>query len=267
MSRWEELLALLRQMGSAAVAFSAGVDSTLLLHAARTALGKDCAAVTIRSPFVPARELEQAAAFCAAEGVRHVILDVDPLRLEQVAANSPERCYHCKRALFTRIRAAAEELGLAWVLEGSNADDLGDYRPGMRAVRELGIRSPLLELGLCKDEIRAISRREGLPTWDKPAMACLATRFVTGQPLQRQALRQVEQAEDLLAGLGFTQLRVRVHGELVRLELDPAGLDRLREPALRAEIDEALRALGYRYVTADLRGYRTGSMNRSADTK
>ena len=261
MSGYETLRKLLRDMGSAAVAFSAGVDSTLLLHATREALGERTAAITVRSPFVPARELEAAAAFCAAEGVRHLILDVDTLAIPGVAENPPERCYLCKRALFTRIKAAAADLGLNCVVEGSNADDLNDYRPGMRAVRELGVRSPLLEAGLTKAEIRAISKALGLPTWDKPAMACLATRFAAGQTLCAEALARVERAEALLAGLGFRQLRVRVHGDLARLELDPEGLDRLRDPALRAELDEGLRALGYRYVCADLRGYRTGSMN------
>ena len=262
MSKYETLLELLRGLDSAAVAFSAGVDSTLLLRAAREALGGRTAAITVRSPFVPARELAEAEAFCAAEGVRHLVLDVDTLVLDGVADNPPDRCYHCKKELVTRIRSAAAELGLRSVVEGSNADDLNDYRPGMRAVRELGVRSPLLEAGLTKAEIRAISKELGLPTWDKPAMACLATRFVTGQALTRAGLARVERAEDLLDGLGFRQLRVRVHGELARLELDPEGLDRLSDPALRAELDEKLRALGFRHVSVDLRGYRTGSMNR-----
>ena len=259
--KYASLLELLRSLGSVAVAFSAGVDSTLLLQAARDALGDRAAAVTLRSVFVPRREQEAAAEFCQTLGVRHVVLDAEVLSIPGVAENPPERCYLCKRALFTRIREAAAELGLAWVAEGSNRDDLGDYRPGMKTIRELGIRSPLLEAGLSKAEIREISRELGLPTWDKPAMACLATRFVTGQPIEAAGLARVEQAEAWLAERGYRQLRVRVHGELARLELDAAGLDRLWEPAEAAVVNEALRGFGFRWVTMDLGGYRTGSMN------
>lgn len=258
---YERLLGLLRELGSVAVAFSGGMDSTLLLRAAREALGERAAAVTVRSRFVPASELKDAAAFCAAEGVRHVVLDVDTLAIPGVVDNSPERCYSCKRALFTQIAAAARQLGLQWVAEGSNVDDLGDYRPGLRAVRELGVRSPLLEAGLGKNEIRGISYELSLPTWDKPAMACLATRFVTGQPITEAGLARVEAAEDWLRMQGFRQLRVRDHGELARVELDPVGLMRLEDVSLRALIDRTLRGLGYRWVTVDLGGYRTGSMN------
>lgn len=259
--KYASLLELLRSLGSVAVAFSAGVDSTLLLRAARDALGDRAAAVTLRSVFVPRREQEAAAEYCRALGARHVLLDAEVLAIPGVAENPPERCYLCKRALFTRIREAAAELGLAWVAEGSNADDLKDYRPGMRAIRELGIRSPLLEAGLSKAEIREISRDLGLPTWDKPAMACLATRFVTGQPIEAAGLARVEQAEAWLAARGYRQLRVRVHGDLARLELDDAGQARLREPSEAAAVNRALRGLGFRWVTADLGGYRTGSMN------
>ncbi len=259
---YDRLLGLLWSMGSVAVAFSAGVDSTLLLRAAREALGDRVIAITVRSRFVPRRELEASEALCRTIGVPQLILEVDPFTVAGVRENPADRCYLCKRELFTRIRAAAEARGFAQVAEGSNADDLGDYRPGMRAIRELGIRSPLLELGLTKAEIRAMSRELGLPTWDKPAMACLATRIPTGTPLTEESLRRAEKAEERLSDLGFGKLRVRVHGDLARIELDPAELPRLLDEQTRQTVHRDLLALGFRWVSLDLGGYRMGSMNR-----
>ena len=258
---YDRLIGLLRSMGSVAVAFSAGVDSTFLLRAAREALGDRVIAITVRSRFVPRRELEASEALCRTIGVPQLILEVDPFTVAGVRENPADRCYLCKRELFTRIRAAAEARGFAQVAEGSNADDLGDYRPGMRAIRELGIRSPLLELGLTKAEIRDMSRELGLPTWDKPAMACLATRFATGHEITNEGLARVEQAEQCLMELGFSKVRVRVHGELARIEVEPDMISRLTEAKTAALVSERLRRLGFRYVSVDLTGYQMGSMN------
>lgn len=262
--RYEALLASLRETGALAVAFSAGVDSTLLLWAAHEALGDRALAVTVDSRFVPRRELAASAAFCRERGIRQRILAVDPFTVEGVRENPANRCYLCKKALFSRILGAAAEEHITAVAEGTNADDLGDYRPGMQAIRELGIRSPLLELGFTKAEIRTLSKDLGLPTWDKPAMACLATRFPTGTPLTGDGLRRAELAEERLIDLGFSGLRVRVHGDLARIELDPAELPRLLEPSLREIVDRDLRGLGFRWVSLDLAGYKLGSMNELA---
>ena len=251
----------LRALGSAAVAFSAGVDSTFLLKTAHDVLGDRAVAVTVRSVFCPARETAEAAVFCAAEGIRQIVLDAPVLEIPGVAANPPDRCYLCKRELFTRISETARSLGLAAVAEGSNTDDLGDYRPGMRAVAELGIKSPLLSAGLGKKEIRALSRELGLPTWDKPSFACLASRIASGETITAEKLSAVEKAEERLLELGLRQLRVRVHGDLARIEVPPEDFPRLMGEEIPEKLDRELRALGFRFVTLDLGGYRTGSMN------
>ena len=253
----------LRGIGSAVVAFSSGVDSTFLLRVAHEELGARVVAATIRSHTFPKRELVEAAAFCRAEGVRHEIIDSEELDIPGFTENPPDRCYHCKRELFSKLLAFAHENGLATVLEGSNLDDDDDYRPGRRAIRELGIVSPLHEVGLTKAEIRALSREMGLPTSDKPSFACLASRFPYGERITAAALERVEKAEQWLldANLGLTQLRVRSHGNLARIEVPPDAVPRL---AARAkEIAAAFKELGFAYITLDLRGYRTGSMNET----
>ena len=251
----------LRCIGSAVVAFSSGVDSTFLLRVAHEELGERVVAATICSHTFPKRELAEAATFCRAEGVRHAVIDSNELDIPGFAENPPDRCYHCKRELFSKLLAFAHENGLAAVLEGSNLDDDGDYRPGRRAIRELGIVSPLHEAGLTKAEIRALSREMGLPTSDKPSFACLASRFPYGERITAAALERVERAEQWLfgAGLGLRQLRVRSHGDLARIEVPPDAISRLAAHA--AEIDAAFKELGFAYVALDLRGYRTGSMN------
>ena len=262
-AKLEHLRAALREIGSAVVAFSSGVDSTFLLRVAHEELGERVVAATIRSHTFPKRELDEAAAFCRAEGVRHKIIDSEELDIPGFAENPPDRCYHCKRELFSKLLAFAHANGLAAVLEGSNVDDDGDYRPGRRAIKELGIRSPLHEAGLSKAEIRALSREMGLPTSDKPSFACLASRFPYGERITAGALERVERAEQWLldAGLGLKQLRVRSHGDLARIEVPSDAIPRLAARA--AEIAAALKELGFSYVALDLRGYRTGSMNET----
>ena len=264
LGKLDALRSALRDFGSAAVAFSAGVDSTFLLRVAHEVLGDRVMAVTARSRSFPAREIDEAAAFCRAEGVRHVILDSEELDVPGFAENPPDRCYHCKKALFSKMLEFARENGLAAVLEGSNLDDDGDYRPGRRAIRELGVRSPLHEAGLTKAEIRALSREMGLQTADKPSFACLASRFPYGERITAEGLDRVGRAEDWLRGAfpNIGQLRVRCHGGTVaRIEVAPADIPHLAARA--ADIAAALRAFGFTYVSLDLQGYRIGSLNEA----
>ena len=259
----------LSELGSAAVAFSGGVDSAFLLKTAHDVLGNRVAAITIRSRIFPGREISEAEQFCRQYGIRQIICEVDELSIEGFSHNPHNRCYLCKRRMMEQVMKAAQAEHLAYIVEGSNLDDDGDYRPGHQAVAELGIKSPLREAGLSKAQIRSLSRQMGLPTWDKPSFACLASRFVYGETITPEKLSMVEKGEQLLLDLGFYQVRVRIHGLMARIEVLPQDFEQLLQEDLRQHIVNQFLEYGFTHVSLDLLGYRTGSMNKGieADSK
>ena len=261
MDKLKKLKKILRDAGTVAIAFSGGVDSSFLLKVAHDELGDSVTAVTARANVFPDRESSEADEFCRMFGIKHIKYRFDVAGVENFSNNPPDRCYHCKKALLGNVCQIAKENGLAVVVEGTNIDDEGDYRPGMKAVTELGIRSPLRECGMTKDDIRMLSKYLGLPTWDKPSFACLASRFVYGEPITVKKLLMVENAENMLFHMGFRQFRVRVHGSIARIEILPDEFGKLMENGNRKKITEAFKEYGFDYVTMDLCGYRTGSMN------
>ena len=260
-NKYDKLQNYLISLDSVAVAFSGGVDSTLLLKIAHDVLGDRAVAITIQSALIPDRELKESKKFCLDNKIKQVICPVEVFEIDGFKDNPKNRCYLCKKELFTKILNIAKENAIKNVVEGSNVDDLGDYRPGLQAIKELEIKSPLRVAELNKNEIRELSQNLGLKTWDKPSFACLASRFVYGEEITKEKLKMVGTSEELLRNLGFKQFRVRIHGKIARIEILPEDFEKILQEQTREKIYMELKKLGFSYVTLDIKGYRTGSMN------
>lgn len=257
----DKLKNIIKEKQKIAVAFSAGVDSTFLLKVCRDELGDNVVAITVNAPMQPRNEIEDARKLVKSLEVKHIEINLGYSRFQEIVDNPPNRCYLCKKQIFTTIIEKAESIGIEYIADGSNMDDLGDYRPGMKALKELEVISPLLDAELTKDDIRNLSRGMGLPTWDKPALSCLATRIPYGNKITMEKLETIEKAENYLKLLGFKQFRVRHHGDIARIEISRDEMCRFLDLEIFKKVTKGIKKMGFKHVTLDLEGYNRGSMN------
>lgn len=265
--KFQKLKDNIQKLGSVAIAYSGGVDSTFLLKVAADVLGNKVIAITAKSSTYPEREFKEAVKYIETIGAKHIVIISEELEIEGFASNPVNRCYYCKKELFSKIRKVADDNNINAVLDGSNADDVGDFRPGMKAAKELEVISPLKDAGLTKNDIRELSKRLGVPTWNKPSFACLSSRFPYGNEITVEKLSMVERAEQFLMDLGFKQIRVRHHGDIARVEVNAEDRNKFFSIEMMDKVANELKSIGFKYVTLDLLGYRTGSMNEVLSDK